>query len=191
MSTDPFATIVHHGASGFGPVAWRDPIDTVDESGHARIAPWRECSYCGSMHPLDFLALHERLRFIPWHVAHASRKGPPHPILGEPTIDVPYCEMADRKYGFPHKVYVTTREVMHPDREFVVGTRSEMVDGKRVDTVISRSKGHSPHGKFYTQHLIEEPVDDETFERVARAVNEATGWLFERTGEGITYRRTV
>lgn len=189
---DPFETIQHHGPGlPKHPVTWRAPIDTVDDEGRAVIRPWRECSYCGSMHPLDFVALHERLRFTPWHVAHANRKGPPNPI-GEPTIDVPYCEMADLKYGFPHKIYVTTLETVHPDRDFVVGTMTEWKDGERVTTITNRSKGHSLHGKFYTQHFLEERVSDDVFETVARAVNESSGWLFERSSQGqIAYRRTL
>lgn len=162
------------------PIVWRDPHDGVDEKGRAEITPWRTCSYCGSMHPLDFLALYERLKFVPWHVANWNRKGPPT-IIGEPSIDMPYCEMADRKYGFPHKVYVTPLEVLHPEREYVTGVGCGTdEDGKPYEKIISRTKGYKPEGKFYTVHFLEEQLDQEMFEKIAKAVGESTGWWFTR-----------
>ena len=73
-----------HGETGFGPVAW---ITRAPE-------PFRRCSYCGSLHPEDFLA--------------AAKAGA--------RID----RGVDWKYGWPHKVYIHV-PVDDPAAMFCIG----------------------------------------------------------------------
>lgn len=62
------------------PICWH-PAENgeLDEQGYTRDFRWRTCSYCGSMHPEDFLGF----------------------IAKGATL-----ESADWKYGWPHKFYI-------------------------------------------------------------------------------------
>jgi len=57
-------------------------------------APWRTCSWCGSIHPEDLLDRPEP------SMMKAIEVG------GRHLVDVPNVEWADMKYGWPHKLYL-------------------------------------------------------------------------------------
>jgi hypothetical protein len=152
--------IVHAGeAERFGGWHWRAGI---------RGEHFRRCSYCGSVHPDDLAA--------------------------EPCW---YAQWADQKYGWPHKFYVDMPN-RDPDRLFVIGSRSggqkdAPLDGpdwvywekmSRAQRKIWKADGPHPKdwhpnavlfgkrpshfGKFYTVHLQDPEISDETKEIIAR-----------------------
>lgn len=65
--------------------------DSYDHRDHGRWYRW--CSYCGSIHPGDLLAMEEpeMMRSI---------------TIGTEQVDIPNVQWADWKYGYPHKMYV-------------------------------------------------------------------------------------
>lgn len=66
---------------------------------------------------------------------------------------------SDWKYGYPHKFYIYTRD---------------------KDLKLSG-------GKFYSNHLIPELLDDQTFNKIISTINTASGITFERKDEGLFY----
>lgn len=150
-------TLVHAGeADRLGGWQWSDP---------ARGEHFRRCSYCGSMHPDDFV-----------------------------TIARGRVDWADRKYGWPHKFYVHVPN-QNPDALFVISSSSggnqSKPDGSgsgwvRVDDLtpeqeaVMAREGYGPgsryrptgwvlfgtraehFGKVYTVHLADPAISDET-----------------------------
>lgn len=90
----------------------------------------RSCNYCGSLHPEDLLKL-----------------------IG----DGAELELADRKYGYPHKIYVTLKS---PE-----GTK---------------------WAKFYTDHFLDEGYSPDARALITTALRDHTGITFvvEDRGEG-------
>jgi hypothetical protein len=154
---------------------WRPPEDTVDNAGYPRITQWRTCSYCGSIHPGDLFALTQRLKFLD-HTTIES-------ILSKDVASArayPSMELADMKYGQPHKIYVNTREVLHPEKDFRYGT-------DRDGTLLMR-KGYSPWIKFYITHLHDEGIDDEAFSMLTGELLRCTGVNLTRDEGGIKWQ---
>lgn len=92
----------HAGAPRYGvPIVWQGPGGAYPDGGQR--PPWRTCSYCGSIHPADLLALDERVFFKSSEEFLATR-----PSLEQMQADmsIPRLELADMKYGWPHKVYL-------------------------------------------------------------------------------------
>jgi hypothetical protein len=88
--------------------------------------PFRTCGYCGSIHPDDLISL-----------------AIDHPIR---------LEMADWKYGWPHKFYV--KGIPNPIAGKQVEVSSTWRGGKKVES----TKGPAPAetwAKFYTVHLLD------------------------------------
>lgn len=112
----------------------------------------RSCAYCGSMHPEDFLAA----------VSAGAR-----------------LELADMKYGRPHKVYVTG--FPHPDEGLPVQTGTTSRGGVVLERHVT--PGGRGHGKFYLAHLTDD-LEDEAFAAVAQAVGAGTGVRFVREADG-------
>lgn len=152
-SVDP----VHHGeAARWGGWYWAEPRH------HEH---FRRCSYCGGIHPDDLAA--------------------------EPLWR---AEWADAKYGWPHKFYVDIPN-RSPGQLFYIGSVShwdekyraqgyiptgELTDGQRA---VLRETGAgdvdpgrgwllgtrtSHFGKFYTAHLADPAISDETKNAVQR-----------------------
>lgn len=144
---------------------WREPNprSNVGE-GFPDDRGYRSCGYCGSIHPDDLLGYIER---------------------GE----VGRAEMADRKYGYPHKVYV---DVANPlSGQLVSRSSSSEPDGKGGYTETygdPRPDGPYTPAKFYTRHLI--GLDDERLSTLATWIESATGWRFERRADGLYWQRT-
>lgn len=134
---------------------WRPPSPEFSENGP--ITRWRECSYCGSIHPGDLLGL----------VVQQGNYAP-HGAPLEDLYGLPHMEMADRKYGFPHKIYITPNETWFPDKKCLIGTNQ---DGSPCYT-----DGYRPHAKFYTEHMLDDGVDDEAFAALADVIVRHTGW---------------
>lgn len=105
------------------PVEWR--IRGKDKY-MAAAQPFRTCSYCGSMHPLDLLV-----------------------YLVKGAADL---HGADWKYGWPHKFYC---DVPNPDEgaSVVVGTEYKGSEGTTIDLFGSASA--FLHAKFYNVHLLD------------------------------------
>ncbi|MGY6019618.1 hypothetical protein [Streptomyces spinosirectus] len=123
---------------------------------------FRTCSYCGSIHPEDL-------------AAEANWA----------------AEWADRKYGWPHKFYVSVPS-RNPDQRFVTGATTgkdrPTYDGEWVRSdaipedvitdgwqdvaetygwvVISTRPKH--HAKFYTAHLADPGPDRQALETIQR-----------------------
>lgn len=144
---------VHGGeALQWGGWEWREP----HHGEH-----FRRCSYCGSMHPDDLAA--------------------------EPAWE---ARWADRKYGWPHKFYVPVPN-RDPDRPYPVSTSNHPfpdlipTDNLTPDQeTIMAEHGYGPgskyrpqyvgfgthkdhFGKFYTRHLADPAISDETKARIA------------------------
>lgn len=151
------------------PGKWHPPEDTVDASGFPRIALWRTCDFCGSIHPGDLVELTKRIEFCDALLPFEQR------------IALPHMEMADLKYGYPHKVYVTTKEIIRPEQEFQHGLD---FDKKPI-----MRKGYSPFIKFYTEHLMDEGIDEEAFASIAEVLSKHTGFIFERDEKGLKWKR--
>jgi hypothetical protein len=81
---------------------------------------WRECSYCGSIHPGD--------------------------LRGYLESDIGHLEVADEKYGYPHKVYVSGLPNPHRGMVVCIGTKSsgQPIFGRAPATTMV---------KFYTVHF--------------------------------------
>jgi hypothetical protein len=122
------------------------------------------------LHPIDFLELLRGEEFI------APRKG----LSFDEFVKHPHLEFADRKYGYPHKIYIHSQKVYHPEREFKVGTD---FDKKPII-----QKGYKPFSKFYTIHLDEPEAPDEDFLAVSLAIENLTGISFTRDDGGLKWR---
>lgn len=145
----PSTHTCHHGAPSvasapFG--SWRPPTTGYEDVKYSRYFPWRSCDYCGSIHPEDVLTIAET-----------------YPIR---------VELADRKYGWPHKVYIDIKHTFEPEREFEIGTN---FDG----TPIVR-KGQTFTVKFYNEHLADDGITDEQFSKITDWVLLHTRYHFTR-----------
>ncbi len=111
---------------------------------------YRRCDFCGSMNPEDLLGFIDR---------------------GE----VRRVEMADRKYGYLHKLYL---DVPNPlvGQPRAYGSTSSLRDGVRVEEPIIHPAPAFTHGKFYTRHLLDLP--DDKFVKLIRWIEQATGYRF-------------
>lgn len=115
---------------------WRNPDHNSRPDDYAR-QTFRTCSYCGCMHPEDFLTY---LKQIP----DENQKDSPVKVSG-----------SDWKYNYPHKFYIT---IPNPTPENVYKVGSEYKDG--VETPCFDNV-YTLHGKFYSKHL--QDCKDETF----------------------------
>ncbi|MFI5955827.1 hypothetical protein [Cryptosporangium sp. NPDC051539] len=140
---------------------------------------FRRCSWCGSVHPEDLAAEPEWLR----------------------------TEWADRKYGWPHKLYVDL-PVQDGPQLAVVGTRwSSAADDSWIawsdltpdQRAVAERDGYGPrggdepapdfvllgdrvahHAKFYVTHLADPQLDV----AVKRAIEARSGLRFTFTDDG-------
>lgn len=125
----------------------------------------RGCSYCGSMHPADLAAALAAGATVHW---------------------------ADRKYGWPHKVYadgvpnphagqpeVTSSGSGFPEPDHARGgTWTQRPDGRWNWLAEPRPAPALTHGKFYTEHLQDAtPEERDVIER-------AMGMHFEFDEDG-------
>lgn len=134
---------------------------------------FRTCNYCGSIHPEDFI--------------NALRNGAT-------------CELADFKYGWPHKVYLEIPNTENPDELVEMGGSTRGFDepcpnccgpdGKaRPDLLVAETKACPCHGclrkteftplmgtrktfhaKWYNDHIKDEGYDDEAFQLLVNAI---------------------
>ena len=123
--------------------------------------PYRTCSFCGSMHPEDLLRVldDERSQCLTTKEFTEVLKSV-GPGLGGLKEKLPpiTLEWADRKYGYPHKLYVTH----------------------------NNGEGAGAWGKFYVAHLFELP--DRTFQEVAVTLAAKTRVMFERDAVGTKWK---
>lgn len=134
------------GVFRYGQPTWREPRPG-DASEGPYGQPFRTCSYCGGMHPLDLLAA----------------------IKAGATLDV-----ADWKYGWPHKVYVEGVPNPLAGQRVVMGSNTE----GGVTTPIWGDAPRHAHGKFYNTHLAD--LDDAELAELAALMEPMTGvvWAF-------------
>ena len=107
--------------------SWRPP--QLDREPYGE--PFRSCAWCGSIHPDDLLALADV-----------------HPLTGE---------MADRKYGWPHKVYIDGIPNPHAGVDVWTGERS-IGSRPKLDMLPAGSR------VYYAESLEREATDVELFE---------------------------
>lgn len=167
---------VHAGeADRWGGWSWREA---------SRGEHFRRCSYCGSMHPDDLAA--EIPVMIDW---------------------------ADQKYGWPHKFYVHVPN-RQPDALFVIGSANfrpagtgyiEWNDLTPEQLAVCERDGYLPKpnngkpdyvqfgtraehfGKFYTIHLADPDISDDTKQAIARLC----GIEFEFNGGRVGWKPAV
>jgi hypothetical protein len=127
----------------------------------ASIIVGRSCSYCGSIHPEDALKALEA----------AGR-----------------VEMADWKYGYPHKAYIHEVPVEgQPDTKYV-RPKPGAKPGSG-DAGFEKYEAGPGWAKFYTRHLLDEGFDDEAFDALAGLLVQHTRVLFARDDKGLSYRK--
>lgn len=100
----------------------------------------RRCSYCGSMHPTDVVS-----------AIKAGARG----------------EIADLKYGWPHKVYFHGVPNPHAGLPCYFSGSSKPQEGyvKLHDTLWAKPdiEAATTHGKFYTVHLQDATPEEKDF----------------------------
>lgn len=154
---------------------WRAPDHRI---------PARTCSYCGSIHPEDLVALRDA-----GQLAHVDRS-------------------VDWKYGWPHKIYI---DIANPDPAApdVIGSSNRPSEQYRPYSALNeaeraavdrdpwhRDRRHDSgfllgtratlHAKFYNVHQVESDVTPELRAGVAAI----TGYLIEPADDGrIRWRR--
>lgn len=151
-----------HGDTGYGPVVWRV----------VRGEPFRRCSYCGSLHPEDFLA--------------AAKAGG--------RVD----RTVDWKYGWPHKVYIDVPAdpkliCVHQTSTHPTGSSRPWTDLTRAERKAVERDGYdkgdgyfllgpreSHFGKFYNVHQAEPWVTEE----LRQAIGYHTGYVITDAGGG-------
>lgn len=182
--TDEQADTLHkcHGHEG----RFRMPNPHTNlETGEFDDQDFRTCDYCGSIHPADLL--------------HVIRS---HPGLRDTARLQPYdlerplrhfqirLDMADWKYGWPHKFYV--EGIPSPLRGQKTIRSSMYRDGKRIlgEPRIEPNDATS-HCKFYTTHLVD--LSDALFVEISREIWRRSDLCFIRkspTDPLMGWRRT-
>lgn len=172
----------------YGQPKWAGPFaeSARAKPGHVTYQPYRDCSFCGSIHAEDLLTALK---------GGAIMRG------------------SDWKYGWPHKFYVERIPHDNPTIEVWTGGASgplyrcrscqfcvpksgdrltlctcgkreyEIYDHYRDDTF--DQVGPFVHGKFYSQHLND--LSDETFGMVSIVLLAATGIKFTREDGKLMY----
>lgn len=136
--------------------------------------PLRTCWYCGSITAEDFyeILLREEKESTDSTMDIGGR---PFPLKA--------IEMADWKYGYPHKLYI---RIPNPDagRPVILGSTSD-----RHGTTL-----HPPHPagdqltvKFYTEHLYD--LDADVFNAVAMHIGNAIDWQPHREAGGMIWQK--
>lgn len=132
---------------------WKQRADDERKYGQPP-PPFPQCSYCGSITPEAFI--------------EACRLG--------------YrMEVADWKYGWPHKVYI---DWPNPNPDEIRQTGERCVGGKTVEVI--KGKYQTLYLKFYTIHL----KDFEALAEHAQLILSRIGILFEHR-DGEIYYRTI
>lgn len=168
-------------AGRFNPTVWQNR-EPGDEEPYG--LTHRTCSFCGSMHPLDLLAL--------------LKKGA-------------RLELADMKYGFPHKIYVSnipnTKSGTYTTYATCGSKPSPHDEGwEEYDTgYFNRYDGtpemhwrkpsgtypipETAHGKFYTVHFRD--IDGEDFDALAALIYVQTHYRFYKDAStgNVMYQR--
>lgn len=91
-------------------------------------------------------------------------------------------ELADMKYGHPHKFYAHGVPNGCAGEVRVYGSQS----GPEGRKDLSGPAPATQQLKFYTEHLVD--LDDVAFARVTAAILDRTGVDFKRQGEGMAWR---
>lgn len=208
----PIATTCHGtSARHLSPPAWRAPDvqplrppTKEDRLPDCMDYPFRTCGYCGSIHPED---LYNALSGPGAELVdcvrcggtgtRGGRIGALAEAIGE-SLPCFHCDgkkqhvrvrldMADWKYGFPHKFYVD-------------GIPSGLV-GHRVprggrywtdENGVARQEAHwhdvkpgeSAHAKWYNEHFQDEGFDDEAFRALAVEIWRRSKVAFRRDPDG-------
>jgi hypothetical protein len=123
--------------------------------------PFRRCSYCGSIHPEDLLAV----------VEAGARLGG-----------------SDWKYGWPHKFYVENIPNPNSARRVEIGGRSyfDETKGERVFEPHYGEEGNY-HAKWYNEHLLDVGYDDEAWQRLVAALEHYAGITFRLVDGKLQY----
>lgn len=165
-------------AAQFGPAPWRQPRPRQGP-GDPYAATYRTCGYCGSIHPADLLEAAARFP-LTW-------------------------EVADWKYGWPHKIYVDGLPNLAAGQEvhdYTYGQRENLVqravpgfepertdwhgfEGWRVVSGI-RTAPATLQAKWYNIHLRD--LDGDTFTAVADLIATRTRVRFIADEQGLHYQ---
>lgn len=141
-------------AKRFGPQRWeRRAPDARNPDGE----PFRRCSYCGSIHPEDFIAAID---------AGAQLGG------------------SDWKYGWPHKFYLMNIPNPNKDRQAEIGGISQWDEATQA-SVFTASYGAEGnfHAKWYNVHL-QDAYDDEARARILARIKAASHIEFAFDADG-------
>lgn len=157
-SSWPQAPTCHSGDRqypGMPPIAWSVP--RRDEK-YGQHESFRRCSYCGSVHPGDLVALLKSGQGVRMHGA-------------------------DWKYGWPHKFYVEGIPNLTPRVDCSVG--SSWKDG--VETPILGKSSAVIMAKFYNDHLNDEGYGEDELSELISLIETQTGIAFTFGDKGLRY----
>lgn len=129
---------------------WRAP---VLDSTSVYSKEYRTCSWCGSLHPEDLLKILEAGGHL---------------------------DVADWKYGWPHKFYVN-----YPN----LNAGNEVVIGRNDDGPMMGRAPAQNMSKWYNTHLKD--VEGELFDKLCAAIHKQTGVRFERDELGIKWSAEI
>lgn len=129
---------------------------------------WRTCSYCGSIHPEDLIKEIKR---------GAKLSG------------------ADWKYGWPHKLYLSTPNP-EPNTDYIISSANfkpeaggeyfkEEIEGST--RWVQYGKQLSLHGKWYNEHITDE-MDEEARQLLVKVIKEEAGIEFSIREKGLYYK---
>ncbi len=132
---------------------WRPPgpLGRKEDDGPYELS-FRTCSYCGSIAPEDAVEL----------------------LRAAPRVEV-----ADRKYGWPHKIYF---DVPNPiaGKDVRIGSKSWTDEaGVHHDEEIRGAAPAFVQAKLYAVHLRDEGTSEDAFAAIAGAIERRTGIRFE------------
>lgn len=158
--TWPERPTIHDGAP-YTEMKEHTPRWRVSQDRDPYYSSYRNCSYCGSIHPGDLLH---------WLEQGATLQG------------------ADWKGG-PHKFYVEGIPNEKAGQLVQVGSESwgELVDGeyvRREKPTFAPAPATVP-AKFYNEHLLE--LDDPAFARLTEVIFSLTSIRFSRDERGLKY----
>ncbi len=127
---------------------------------------FRTCAYCGSIHPGDLLEAIEK---------------------GGVTFDV-----ADWKYGWPHKAYVNGIPNPIAGKDVRMGSRSHTgPDGVHVNEPLISPAPKFSHAKWYNLHLLDDGFDTEAQTALIEKLAVYMGIQFRVEGDELLYSRAV
>jgi hypothetical protein len=140
-------------------MSWWPPQPKREPSG----VPFRTCSFCGSICPEDFIEL-----------------------CGKYEIGM---DLADMKYGYPHKYYVEGIPNPLAGQIVKIGSETEFEGDQRIVKPIMGPAPEFAFAKFYTEHFLDVGYDEEALQVLIDTVARLGGISFSVDDGKLRYAR--